>query len=161
MAELLNRTIQRQILDALHAKYPAPLYGYDLKGLTEARALGVNLAYLAEHGLIDARIRLAGTDVVVTDAKITARGIDFLADDGGLSAILGVQVVRLHDDTVRDLLEASILESDAEPSAKQALIDQVRRTPANMLGQVVEHALGAALRAAPNTVGLLQQALAG
>lgn len=50
---------------------------------------------------------------------ITARGIDFLEDDGGLSAILGTVTVKLHADTIRDLIDAKITESKAIPEQEK------------------------------------------
>ena len=46
-------------------------------------------------------------------ARITAKGIDFLEDDGGLSAILGVVTVKLHADTLREMLAKKIDASSA------------------------------------------------
>jgi hypothetical protein len=51
------------------------------------------------------------------NVKITSRGIDFLADDGGLAAILGVVTVKLHEETLKALLEAGV---DALPPPQTA-----------------------------------------
>lgn len=39
------------------------------------------------------------------------RAFDFLADDGGLSAVLGVVTVKLHADTIKDLLQLRIMDN--------------------------------------------------
>ena len=63
-------------------------------------------------------------------------GLDFLADDGGLSAILGVVTVKLHADTIRDLISAKIEEAAIPPEHKSAL--------KKGLASLSEKALGAA-----------------
>ena len=56
-------------------------------------------------------------------ASITAAGLDFLADDGGLSAILGVVTVKLHADTIRDLIGAKI-DAAAIPAEQKSALKQ-------------------------------------
>ena len=43
---------------------------------------------------------------------ITSKGIDFITQDGGLSAILGIQTIKLHTDTISDLKELIFLNID-------------------------------------------------
>ena len=45
-------------------------------------------------------------------------GIDFLTDDGGLSAILGVVTVKLHSDTIQALIAAKIDQAEISDSEK-------------------------------------------
>ena len=54
-------------------------------------------------------------------STITAAGLDFLEDGGGLSAILGVVTVRLHADTVRALIDAKIEASPIPAEEKSRL----------------------------------------
>ena len=49
---------------------------------------------------------------------ITAKGLDFLEDDGGLSAILGAITVKLDPDDLRALIAARIEESDLPTRTK-------------------------------------------
>ncbi len=99
--------------------------------------------YLEEHGLCRSGVQV-GVDghIMLGASSITAAGLDFLADDGGLSAILGVVTVRLHADTIRDLISAKIdaaaisveeksklkkgLETLAEAALKSATTDLLR-----------------------------------
>ena len=61
-----------------------------------------NVEYLQRHGLLEDGVSIDfamdGTPFVSIKAfpKITEAGIDFMLDDGGLSAILHVQTVRIH-----------------------------------------------------------------
>jgi hypothetical protein len=59
-------------------------------------------------------------------AKITARGLDFLEDDGGLGAILNVVTIRLEADTLRQLLETKINASDMPEADKQTLLAKLK-----------------------------------
>lgn len=156
MAELLNRETQRAVLQHLYACYPLSELGHRLSAIAEPNALAVNVFYLVEHGLVTAHTNTYGGVASVANAKITAQGIDFLADDGGLSAILGVTVVKLHSDTIRDLLIARVQASDEPMTVKERLIDQLKTTPALALGQLVQRALDAGLDAMPNAVDWLR-----
>ena len=61
--------------------------------------------------------------------------MDFLADDGGLSAILGVVTVKLHEDTLKELIGQRIAESDLPASEKSRLVDQLKSLP----GYTIKH----------------------
>lgn len=163
MAELLSRDIQHTLLLKLRHTYPRVTSGVELFDHSDQRVAAVNAAYLHEHGLIEASVRpggLPGTGPSLANAKITAKGIDFLADDGGLSAILGVVTVKLHSETIRDLLIARVRESSEPDTVKERLIDQLKATPAQALGQLTERALDAGLRSLPN-IGTVLQGLMG
>lgn len=60
--------------------------------------------------------------------QITSKGIDFIQNDGGLSAILNVQTVKFHTDTINDmrnLLEAYIQNSDVSEEEKSKLSERM------------------------------------
>jgi hypothetical protein len=115
--EKLNRDLQLRMLKRLADSYPQEVtpdalnkaLGLDPKDF----ALLVNAAYLGEHGLLEAKIQspLSGAPFLLR-ASITARGLDFLQDDGGLGAILNVVTVRFEADTLRALIAAKV---DASP----------------------------------------------
>ena len=58
--------------------------------------------------------------------KITSRGIDFLRDDGGLAAILGVKTIKIHADTLSELkaLLADKLNQSDLPEAEKAKLQE-------------------------------------
>src|SRR5439155_16102539 len=98
----VDRDVQRKILEALRDAYPQRKDTRTMEvGDPDLNELGANVAYLEEHGLVDAK--WSGS-MAVANVKITARGLDFLVDDGGLSAILGVVTIRLHEDTLKAIL---------------------------------------------------------
>ncbi|RMC99868.1 hypothetical protein EAY64_06040 [Aquitalea palustris] len=65
--------------------------------------------------------------------KISSSGLDFLEQDGGLSAILGTVTVKLHADTIRDLLETRIMESQLPVAEKKRFVDQLKELPGEAL----------------------------
>jgi hypothetical protein len=103
-------------------QYPEPLRQIPLHEKHPTEAILPNLIYLEEHGLCASGLsrNMVGFSYI-GGAKITARGLDFLADDGGLSAILGVVTVKLHADTIRDLIAAKIEATPLAESEKSAL----------------------------------------
>lgn len=147
MGEFLDRARQRELLFEMRDEYPQPKF-YTLEGSEGGRRDAVNLHYLLEHGLIDGKPQFSGTGDRSSrwQVRITSKGLDFLADDGGLGAILGVLTVKLHDDTVRDLLIARVDEDDAtDEGAKAQLKDTIRGLPGEMLSTLVKEAMKAGL----------------
>ncbi len=120
----LDRSTQRQILELCAETYPVarklPELVKSLGG--DGDVFIRHAAYLRDHGLLDITISI-GLDGSIGHGwpTITARGMDFLADDGGLTAILGTVTVKLHGDTIRDMLIARV-ESSSEPAEKKSLL---------------------------------------
>ncbi len=92
-----------------------------------------NILYLAGHGLIEARLsneidrRLPS--VMDSFTKITSKGIDFIRDDGGLSAILNVQTIKFHRDAVvvlEDLFTISNMNDKQKEKAKSTLDEMTK-----------------------------------
>lgn len=86
-----------------------------------------NLIYLSAHGLLEQK---------GSSYRITHKGIDFIEDDGGLSAILNVSTVKLHPSSV-ELLISVIDGSSLNPSDKQKMIDQLKSLPADAIKQIL------------------------
>ena len=91
------------------------------------RHLRENLIYLSSHGLLEQK---------GSSYRITHKGIDFIEDDGGLSAILNVSTVKLHPSTL-DLITSAIDASSLNPSDKQKMIDQLKSLPADSIKQIL------------------------
>jgi hypothetical protein len=159
MGDFLDRTMQRQLLAEMRDEYPHQKF-YKAGADEAGRRLAVNLHYLWEHGLIDGRPMFSGTGDKSSNwpVKLTHRGMDFLADDGGLSAILGVVTVRLHDDTIRQLLEKSITEDPAaSPAEKKGALEILRKMPERAVGAVIEDLAKKGIEHFPNLVPYLLQ----
>lgn len=135
---MLDRKIQLQILETLASSYP--------KQISPARTLApthgdketvFNLAYLDEHELTKSTWSYPiNGDPIPVSTKITAKGIDFISDDGGLSSILGVVTIKLHQDTITALFIERIEKSSAPTSVKQQLISKLKGLPAEALQKI-------------------------
>jgi hypothetical protein len=152
----------RKILDVLSGSYPGRLGFVELQSATgvPSKDLDTDLHYLAGHGLIDVTLWQAQNDPcrdwTVRHTKITESGLDFIMDDGGLSAILGVVTVKLHEETIRALLLSSIESQKAPEAEKSALREAIKKAPTTAFNEVVKSLVGVALRDAPSAFGLLK-----
>ncbi|SDF69254.1 hypothetical protein SAMN05216571_101239 [Onishia taeanensis] len=170
---LLNRDLQRHLLKLMRDEFPDQLsVRHDHIGFNaDQRSLKFNLAYLNELGLIKDGLLFTSIVDLMDDeppdepfgprvqGTITAAGIDFLEDDGGLSAILGTVTVRLHADTIRDLVAAKIADSDTPPSEKRRLLDALKRMPEEGLKRLSTRLIDEGLSSAPGAWQSLLQML--
>lgn len=119
----LNRDLQRDILQKLAKAYPGLTAEAwrEIQQMADEEMIIGNLLYLQAHGLVETSLKrtLSGQFTFAGKLEITARGLDFLEDDGGLSTILGVVTIKLHDDQVRLMLASRIQESDAPAEEKR------------------------------------------
>lgn len=104
-------------------------------------------------------------DLIYQGGNITAKGMDFLADDGGLSAVLGVVTIKLHDDTIKALIEARILASSLPEPEKKRLIDRLRElraeTTKHLVLKLVDLGLDKSQEAIELIGNILEQGLGG
>lgn len=138
MGEFLDRAYQKQLLEGLRSVYPATeLYQPGTDEL--ARRRSVNLHYLLEHELISGKAESTYSDGISYVVRINAKGLDFLQGDGGLSAILGVVTVKLHDETILKLMDGRIdADLAATDVAKTEAKSALRRLPEAVLKTLVE-----------------------
>src|SRR5690606_6770709 len=111
------------------------------------------------HGLLKSGLKQAVSgdfNINSAELSITAKGLDFLADDGGLSAILGVVTIKIHDDQFRLLLTSSIQESNAPEEEKQKWLDQLREIPVDATKHLVHKLIDAGLAQWPSVLVAMQ-----
>ena len=83
---MLDRAMQRGILECLQQQYPNSMDTTVLP-CADAPDFQANLHYLHEQHLLEgSALRDQGPDFIMV--RITAQGLDFLAGDGGVAAIL-------------------------------------------------------------------------
>lgn len=155
---MLDRTAQRAMLDFLAASYPND--PGDLAGLpgTDAQHLAT-AHYLAEHGLVAIdTTQVMGEGLILTGIRITAAGLDFLADDGGLSAVLGVVTIRFEAETLRALIEAR-LDAAAPPEQVSALKRHLRTMTDAALKRAVDELVRLGLSHLPDPMSWLHRLL--
>ena len=153
----LDRTLQLSILNKLSDNYPE---GVSLNvPESEERAYRANIYYLIEHGLVSETTSYVGSLTIIGAPTITAAGMDFLADDGGLSAILGVVTVKLHDETIRDLIAARLEDSNLPAEEKTGLLHQLRELRGESIKHLTMKLLDAGLENWPAAHAAIQTSL--
>ncbi|MFT0140751.1 hypothetical protein ACEK07_46000 [Alcanivoracaceae bacterium MT1] len=150
----IDRGGQLRLLNLLADAYPKKVNGNELRReWGDGDDLVPNAQYLQEHGMVEAIFSnpMSGP-IHIGGARITARGLDFLADDGGLTAILGVVTVRLEADTVRQLMESRIQDSDLPKHEKSRLLETLRSLPGEALKELTRRLVGAGIQHGPDAL---------
>ncbi|MER9950199.1 hypothetical protein [Mesorhizobium sp. M0047] len=157
----LDRALQLKLLQNLSGVYPDSMRNFPVIEGVDVPTFTANLWYLTEHGLVETKWhRLLNGPPGPTASRITAAGLDFLTDDGGLSAILGVVTVRLHEDTIKALLISHVEKSTAPSTVKSKLIEQIKSLPAEATKALTLEAIKAGLANVPHFIDWLQTSLA-
>jgi hypothetical protein len=157
----IDRELQHEILQSLAESYPGQIKQPHRTIGSDPDKTVKNIYYLAEHGLIRAVFskELSAKIQQPILVSITSAGLDFLADDGGLGAILGVVTVKLHEDTLRQIITAKV-ESSALPEAeKRPLLKAVRELPGEAIKHLSEKLLDLGLDNLPGATALIYTVL--
>ena len=158
--EVVDRQLQKTYLERLAAKYPFPLEFEELVDDDEKGRPEANLSYLREHGLVAFRVQQVDDEFMAYGSiTITAAGIDFISNDGGLTAILGVMTIKLHDDDIRKLLIDGVKALPETKTVQSRLIDQIKDLPSKALEKISMAALERGLKDLPNLVHLLVESV--
>ena len=136
---LLDRKYQYELLSALLQGYPRytntseQLREFQQRDLEKYQA---NMLYLQHHGLVSGALQVTHshssdnkawiTIDVLPLPNITNKGIDFIMADGGLGAILNIQTVKLHDETIKNFWQEAILQSELKENQKGWLKEKVK-----------------------------------
>ena len=157
LEKYLDRDLQRTLLLQLRAPYPGVLRSAQLRPDADRPEMLRNAAYLTEHGLIASEITqyLDGT-IRLQSAKLTAKGLDFLEQDGGLTAMLGVVTVRLDAETIKGLIADKIEASPLPAAEKSRLIAWLQQAGQEGLKEATKRLVVAALDHVPEALQLLQ-----
>jgi hypothetical protein len=159
----LDRELQRAILERCALAFPNPcdarIMMMDLR--VDQATYVPQAIYLEEHGLLRnvASFYVDGTPPAPKHPTITAAGLDFLEDDGGLTAVLGTVVVKLHADTIRELLQARVEQASLPPAEKSALVKQIKGMPAAALNALATRAVQAGVEHVPDLLHWIQGVL--
>lgn len=158
--ELLNRDVQRTLLTELAKRYPNQVDPAEINFESTDRTWVVNIWYLHEQGLVEAQwANMLSEGFTVHLARITHRGVDFLQDDGGLSAILNVVTVKLEANTLKALLDAKIQASALPVETKSKLKLKLQELGSDALSAVAKRLLDEALDHWPDALSAIQKLL--
>ncbi|MDN5625390.1 MAG: hypothetical protein L0G96_19815, partial [Acinetobacter sp.] len=94
-------------------------------------------------------------DYFIQSITITNKGLDLLADDGGLGAILNVVTVRFETETLRAILATKINQSDLTPENKKSMIDALEELPAESIKHLTTKLLDECVDNLPAAVVLI------
>lgn len=161
---IINRQAQHSLLKELEKHFPDALSTKRLMAATpslEKEVLFRNLIYLVGHGLIEQKVKSQQgyyssetTDFLVY--SITSNGIDFLAADGGVAAILSTITVKLHDDTLRALLLAKIDEAVPDANKRNGLRKAIEKMSDAGLKEIMTEAAKAGIKHIPDIAHWLE-----
>jgi hypothetical protein len=138
---ILDRQLQLELLQKMSTTYPE-FYNFRDEyehGTEEYKKVVANLYYLMQHGLIEERSLMESK--VMSGIKrpqislptINQNGLDFLANDGGLSAILSTVTIKIDTEQFRQLLLARINESNLPPDQKNQIVSALESLPAESI----------------------------
>lgn len=157
----IDRTLQKEILETAKEYYPNPIYRQSNESLWEKDFFAANAFYLGEHGLLDIdhrpSHRSSSEPVTIKGSiKITSKGIDFLEDDGGLSAILNKVIIKFDEEDLSKLLAARLDKSDIPEKDKKTIMATLKSLPAEGIKTVYTHLLNQGLKHVQDIPQLIQ-----
>ncbi|WP_395490723.1 hypothetical protein ACG1VR_08765 [Cedecea davisae] len=157
-----DRGLQEKILEECISAYPDYTYFtqfIQVHDKYDENVISANINYLEEHRLITIRNRSSDDPYTYFDhMRATVTGVDFLLNDGGLSAILKVQTINLHNDTItaiEDLVKLSNLTEQEQASVASKL----RGLPASAITHLTNELISKAVSAAPAALPIIQKFL--
>ncbi|HGM6837236.1 TPA: hypothetical protein ACKP7D_000966 [Serratia marcescens] len=161
--EKFDREFQLHLLTVCAAAYPenAMASSFDKETIINAgnQKIFANIHYLHEHELIVLEEQRSDDPYYILDyVRATKNGIDFLLNDGGLSAILNVQTVRFHNDTIMAIEDLLSLSGLPEPE-KASIVSRLRELPADAIKHLTNELITKAVVATPAVIHLIQTAL--
>lgn len=119
-----------------------------------------NVNYLFQRGLIAEKEYREENLIQPFAIAITAAGIDFLRKNSGMSDDRDFVTVKLHDETMQELI-AAIQSSSLPPEKKNGLIAQLRELRGESIKHLTTKLLDAGLDSLPAALPLIQKALGG
>jgi hypothetical protein len=134
-----DRLLQQKVLESLREHYPEVVEIAEFPFHQRDPQFMGNLFYLEEHGLIQAiakRVNVCNAAPEIFTAKITAKGIDFLEDDGGVDAILKTITIKFDPEDLIKLIEAKIEKSPLKPEEKSSILKVIKQLPAEGLKEL-------------------------
>ena len=159
-----DRELQRYILTACIGAYPRNTtwgdYAPSITTIDDNKLLA-NIIYLYQHGLIE--IEKDDTDdpfPLLARIKATAAGVDFMLNDGGLTAILNVQTIRVHRDTITALEDIIALSTLPEPE-KAGIVSKLRQLPSTAIEHLTKELVVKGALSLPAALPLIQKFLFG
>lgn len=143
---IIDRDLQKRILTDLSNVYPKWADITDIDEYYQQlddRTLIANLKYLAQNELITECIDITTDGMyILQPTEITHTGLDFLADDGGLRAILNTVTVKIDQSQMAELLKAiANLSQEEQKTLFEAIKEAPNKAVETMVEKSVEHGI--------------------
>lgn len=165
---ILDRDFQLDLMQKMAEVYPASYDFFSDENYTDNKVtnkLYTNLYYLQSHGLLEKdsiyyTVGIGGVGSwALGSTRLNHRGMDFLADDGGLSAILGTVIIKFETEQLKAILAAKIMSSDLSPERKTTMIDAIKELPAEGLKYLTMKIIDAGWEKSDSLMALIQGSL--
>jgi hypothetical protein len=152
-----DQKLKNEILEAAADSFPNPREIDSWNQVLGKDVVTATVSYLKDHGLVEAtgRVRMGVLDSF-HDVTITSAGFDYLSEDGGLTAELGVVTVRIEAETIQALVTAQIEMADATRQEKNLLRQQLQALSKEGHQRLASQLIRLGLEAAPRSIQWLQ-----
>jgi len=158
-----NAALERAILETLAAHFPQSVDAAFLAQhqMPDFQAYMGTIAYLHELGLIEGKWPGGARDrgFPVRMVALTQKGRDYLESDGGLGRELDVVTVKLHEDSIKALIQSRIEAASLPPEYKQRFVDQLQSLPGESIRHLVLKLVDAGLENWHKALPLLKSML--
>ena len=114
-----------------------------------------HLLYLEEYGLIKSGLVKLISGYRLGRSGITAKGLDYLTEDGGLGAALNTVTVRFEADTLRQILGNAVDQSDIPKDERSKIKSILATAGEEVLKSLVVKAVGAGVPLIPSLLEYL------
>ena len=138
---ILDRKLQLELLEKMSSTYP-DFYNFNheyFEGAGGYAEVVANLYYLQQHNLIEERSTLRSNAMdglkrlQIHLPTINQNGMDFLANDGGLSAILSTVTIKIDTEQFRQILLMKVSESNLPLDQKNQITSVLQELPAESI----------------------------
>lgn len=155
-----DMNLGNELLEKAAETNPEPFAIDDYNEAQGREVVTVTVAYLLQHGLVEASGRKRTWGIhSYAEITITAKGLDHISEDGGLTAQGKVITVRLEAQTIRDLVMAQVELSQAPKHEKTLIRRQLEALPEEGLKHLTSQLVQLALQATPNAIQTLKTLL--
>lgn len=160
----LDRSLQLEVLRKISEVYPFSWRPQLKVESAEYHSLAINIHYLKGHGLLSESSTITKDNplddntngiLLINKPKITEKGLDFLQDDGGLSAILNTLTIKFEADQLRTILVNQINQSNLEPEKKKSIKDALDELPSESIKHLTMKLLDEGLENLPSAILLI------
>lgn len=119
----------------------------------DRKILQESIPYLASHGLIKSFCQTSGDGHWSWGGvELTAKGLDYLSKDGGLTAEEKIIIVKLDEGTIKALMCSAVERSSAPDAEKTTLKQRIKSMGAAALKDLIPDLISKGIENAPDLI---------